>query len=93
MASWRADTVLECTAVSFMIYDILHRSIVVQLDSLALGVGAKVCIISLSLSLHIAMYMYPPLSTLGVCHCLATHHPNLRTRVINEKQAQLCIAL
>jgi hypothetical protein len=67
MASWRADTVLECTAVSFMIYDILHRSIVVQLDSFALGVGAKVCIISLSLSLHIAMYMYPSLSTLGVC--------------------------
>lgn len=64
MASWRADTVLECTAVSFMIYDILHRSVVVQLDSFALGVGAKVCIISLSLSLHIDMYS--SLSTMSV---------------------------
>jgi hypothetical protein len=43
---------------------ILHRSIVVQLDSLALGVGAKVCIISLSLSLHIDMYS--SLSTISV---------------------------
>lgn len=35
---------------------IFHHFIAVQLGILVLGVGAKVCTISLSLSLHIAMY-------------------------------------
>jgi hypothetical protein len=104
MASWRADAVLKRTESAAIKLDlqfnylakstILHRSVVVQLDSIAQGVGAKVCIISLSLSsyshVHVLSLEYSWSFSRGTASLHITH--NCALGAVIKRSAKLCIA-